>query len=295
MKLNKIDQIEVHREVSDFKLKLFKVLLIFFVLVCFNTLTYAQDFPFQEGEILNYDIRYKYGLVVMKGGTARYKVNFSNYENEPVVQSTLDFKTSSFFDKIYKIRDTLISYASIPKIDPLYHRRSVHEGGSAGFIEEMKILKHSDTYTEASVLRYRGDHIMVDTIISAENQGYDLLNIFLFIRNLDYSNLSVGETKNLASFLGRRKVNIILRYQGQSIVEKSETHKFKALKFDIDITDDVFTESSNAMEVWISDDKNRIPIKLKAKLKIGAAEADMTSYKNLKYPFTSEIRIPVKK
>lgn len=230
----------------------------------------------------------------MKGGTASYKVNDSDFENQQTVQSVLTFKTTSFFDKIYKIRDTLTSYATIPHLQPIFHQRSVNEQGTH-FIEKMKTLQFSDGFTEVSILRSRGDHIMVDTIINANHPGFDLLNVFLFIRNLDYENISVGETRNLATFLGRRKVNIILRYQGQSIIERSETHKFKALKFDIDITDDVFTESSNAMEIWISDDLNRIPLKLKAKLKIGAAEADMTSYKNLKHPLSSEIRIPTKR
>jgi hypothetical protein len=46
------------------------------------------------------------------------------------------------------------------------------------------------------------------------------------------------------------------------------------------------------MEVWVSDDENHIPVKLKAQLKIGAAEAILSSCKNLKYPLSSEINIP---
>lgn len=230
----------------------------------------------------------------MKGGTAKYTINVKEFENKETFQSVLDFRTSSFFDKIYKIRDTLTSYASIPHLRPLFHLRSVNESGYS-FIEKTTTLQYSDTCTEVNVQRIREGEIRIDTIMSADHPGFDILNVFLYIRNLDYDALSLDETRHLATFLGKRKVNIIIRYEGQTIIERSETHKFKALKFAIDVTDDVFTESSNAMEMWVSDDMNRLPLKLKAKLKIGAAEADMTSYKNLKYPLNSEIRIPTKK
>lgn len=289
--------IEIHQEqpFRAFNNRKNRSLITLLLFVFFSTIIQAQDFPFKNGEVIHYDIKYKYGLVTMKGGTANYKINVSEFEGKQTIKSVLDFKTTSFFDKIYKIRDTLISHASIPHLDPIYHFRSVNEGGSYSFLEEMRTLQYSDAYTEVSILRTRGEEIMVDTIISSDHAGYDLLNVFLFIRNLDYQNLSTEETRHLATFLGRRKVNIILRYEGQTIIEKSETHKFKALKFAIDVTDDVFTESSNALEVWISDDMNRIPLKMKAKLKIGAAEADMTSHQNLKYPLNSEIKIPTRK
>ena len=77
---------------------------------------------------------------------------------------------------------------------------------------------------------------------------------------------------------------------GQGIINKGNT-KYKVLRFEVDIVDPAFEESKTAMEVWVSDDNNRIPIKLKAKLKVGAAEAEITSTKNLKHPFSAKTEI----
>lgn len=250
----------------------------------------AQDLPFQNGEELNYTIRYKYGLVVMKAGTARYRLNTAIYNQKQALKSSLDFKTTSFFDKVLMIRDTLTAYAGMPDLTPLYHNRSVNEG-SSHYTEEMWIRKHGDAYTEVSVKRMKADVVRIDTIISVKNLGYDFLNVFLYVQNMDYSRWNTGDIRQLTTFMGDRKANIIIRYAGQAILEKGDNLKYNTFRLTIDITDEAFAESKNAMEVWISNDENHIPLKLKAKLKIGAAEAEVSSYKNLKYPLTSEIRL----
>jgi hypothetical protein len=252
---------------------------------------YAQSdsFPFQSGEELRYDIHYKYGLVMLKGGTAKYRINSATYAGRSTYRSSLDFKTTSFFDKIFKIRDTLNSYVSVPNLVPIYHNRSVNEG-STHFTEKIFMQKHSASFSEAHIIQERKSEIKLDTVLSVNNLGYDILNIFMFIRTLDISEYEAGESFQCTVFIGKRKVNIITRYAGQAIIEKNNS-KYKTHKFNIDIADEVFNESKNSMEVWLSDDENRIPVKLKAKLKIGAAEADLSSYKNLKNPFSSEIKI----
>jgi hypothetical protein len=253
----------------------------------------AQNMPFQSGEELYYDIRYKYGVVVMKGGTARYGLETTVFNQKQVLRSALNFKTSSFFDKIFMIRDTLNSYASLPDLKPLYHNRSVNEGGYH-FTEEMLVLKHGIASTEVNVKRMREETIRIDTIINSDLPGYDLLNIFLFIRSMDYSQFNQEQASTVAIFLGEKKVNILIKYHGQTILQKNNT-KYKTLKLAIDIVNEVFTESKNAIEVWISDDENHVPLKIKAKLRIGAAEAELSSYKNLKYPFTAGIILTSRK
>jgi hypothetical protein len=253
----------------------------------------AQDIPFQNGEELNFDIHYKYGLVFMKAGTARYRLNTTNYNQKQALKSFLDLKTSSVFDKIYKIRDTLNSYASIPDLKPVYNSRVVNEGNSH-YKEEIFVQKHSHSYSEVRIKRTKEGDVRMDTIISVNNLGYDFLNVFLFLQALDYSKATVGDNHSITTFMGKKKINVIIRYHGQAILERSETLKYKALRLTVDIADEAFTESKNALEVWVSDDENHIPLKLKAKLKIGAAEADLSSYKNLKYPLTSEIKLKIK-
>lgn len=271
-------------------------MLRIFILLMLPAVVYAQNapVPFQDGEELNYDIHYKYGLVMVKAGSARYAVNTITFNNQPSYRTTLNFKTSSFFDKIYKIRDTLTSYVNDPKLVPLYHYRVLNEGDTH-FTEKLFVRKHSSTYSEVRVIREKNKEVKLDTILNANNLGYDILNVFVFARTLDYPKLETGRSFRITTFVGKRKSNIIVRYAGQAVIDKGNNVKYRAQKLNVDIADEVFNASKNSMEIWISDDKNRIPIKIKAKLKIGSAEADLASYKNLKNPFDAEVKIPVHK
>jgi hypothetical protein len=295
MKIKKIQIRALHREYRecrecpDFN-NSFRIFLPLLLCVIFTTNSPAQNLFFQNGEELHYDIRYKYGLIVMKGGTACYHLNTATYDRKQAVKSSLDFKTSLFFDKIFKIRDTLDSYAGIPDFKPLYHSKIVNEG-SYHFKEEVFIRKQEDSFSEAKIKQVKGGEVRIDTTLSSNSLGFDLLNIFLFVRNLDYSTIIPNETYPVTIFMGRKKVNLIICYTGPAIVEKNSTTQYNTLRFTVDITDEVFSESKNAMEIWVSDDPNHIPLKMKAKLKIGAAEANLSSYKNLKYPLSSEITL----
>ncbi|MDL2241975.1 DUF3108 domain-containing protein [Bacteroidales bacterium OttesenSCG-928-L03] len=250
----------------------------------------GNDLPFKTGESVKMEVKFKYGVVI-KGGTFESRIDLTSFQETPAIKSTLLLNTNSFFDGIYKMRDTLISYADCNSIIPLHHWRSVNEGGKH-FFEEMTVHAHGDTYSKVRVIRTEKGKVKVDKILESHTPGFDLPNLFIYIRTLDYNSLTIGQTFHFSSFFGKRKTDIRCTYKGQQVVEKSKKLKYKTRKFSFDIMDEAFTESKDAIEIWVSDDENRLPIKLKAKLKIGAAEGLITSYKGLKYPFTAEVKLP---
>ena len=267
-----------------------RLLLIF----CFFLLTFAthsKELPFQANEELKYDIHYKYGLVMLKAGTANFRVTASRYNNINSYYTVLDFKTTSFFDRIYKMRDTLSSHITA-NLEPLYHVRSVHEG-NFHFREEVIFNSFGKNYSQVRVKRTSWEAIRFDTVLFTNNFGYDIVNILQYIRSFDYSQMK-APTDNISTFFGKENVKITIRNEGQSVIERGETLKYKTYRIALDFTDSVFNESKSAIEIWISDDENRIPIKIRAKLKIGMAEVSLVSWKNLKYPLSSEVRIPVR-
>ena len=46
----------------------------------------------------------------------------------------------------------------------------------------------------------------------------------------------------------------------------------------------IFKEEES-VTVWISDDENRLPVRIKANLVVGSIKADLENFKGLKYPF----------
>ena len=46
----------------------------------------------------------------------------------------------------------------------------------------------------------------------------------------------------------------------------------------------VFNEKESII-LWVSNDENRIPIKIKANIAIGSLDCDLENFKNLNHPF----------
>jgi hypothetical protein len=43
--------------------------------------------------------------------------------------------------------------------------------------------------------------------------------------------------------------------------------------------------------VWVSDDANRIPVRVESPISVGSVKVDMMGYRNLRYPLTSLRRL----
>jgi hypothetical protein len=191
------------------------------------------------------------------------------------------------------MRDTLRSHIT-ENLQPLYHIRIINEGNTQ-FAEEVFFNRFSPEHTEVRIKRESRQISRIDTILTSNTVGYDMLNLIQYIRSLNFQQLESIPAGGISTFVGRERVAITIRFEGQTLIEKSETLKYKAYKIAFDFADKAFNESKNAIEIWISDDENRIPLRIRAKLRIGAAEVNLNSWKNLKHPFSAEIRIPARR
>ncbi|MDR0832580.1 MAG: DUF3108 domain-containing protein [Candidatus Symbiothrix sp.] len=265
------------------------LLLLWCLFICGQSVqAQEEEIRFQSGEELSYTMKYKYGLIVMTGATGVHRLSTTTYNGKSSFKASVTLKTTTFFDKVYRTRDTLFSYISIPALHPLYAERMVHED-KTHFSETVKTLKFTNTQSQVDLKRTREGRAPLDTIMTTNAIGYDMLSMLLFVRSLDYDTMDVGTTKNIVIFFGPDQANITIRYNGKQTVDVGK-YRYNAIKLNLDIMDDAFTTSKDAIEMWLGDDQNRVPVRIKAKLKFGAAEGELSNTKNLKYPFSSQTK-----
>jgi hypothetical protein len=149
--------------------------------------------------------------------------------------------------------------------------------------------KFDSEQTQVYLKRFRPNRAMLDTFMTANAAGYDMLSMLLFVREWDYDAMAVGTATKIVIFFGADQTHITIRYTGKQTIEVGK-HRYKTLKLNLDLVDKAFTTSKDAVEIWLGDDQNRAPIRIKAKLKIGAMEGELTGAKNLKYPFDAQIQ-----
>jgi len=267
------------------------LLLPFFLLLFsfFNTTAQTNPkVPFNHGEEISYDIKFKYGLINSTAAKAYLKTTYTNYKDSAVYKVNLNFKTTSFFDNVYEIRDTMTAYINQSTLTPVFYHRILNEGSS--HYKEDVIFRHYKSSTQCRTIRTYPHKNGFDTIMFSNQIGFDVVSMLAYVRSIDYSKLKDGDTFQFTIFAGKKKTDIICRYKGKETVKKNGSLKYKTHKFNLDIAHEVFEDSKSALELWLSDDSNLVPIKMKAKLKIGAAEIMIATTKNLKYSFSAEIK-----
>ena len=128
----------------------------------------------------------------------------------------------------------------------------------------------------------------IDTLLQTQAPVCDMLGGTLYLRAIAEGILSRGTTFPLTIAIGRDLVKVSFRYSGQRIVEHKGA-KFRTRHFYMDIEDEAFEQPKSAAEVWMGDDANHIPVKVRAKLKLGAVEAYFKEGKQLRAPMDCRV------
>lgn len=247
------------------------------------------DHIFNEGEKVEYDMYFKWGVLMPKAGNVSIEVKNNTFEGNPVWNTRLLAWSTGMVDKMFRVRDTINCYYSKSSTQLLYSSKRTNEGG----YYQIDNLDFSFNNGETQVHSFRRSKnlIKIDTVLVSDICFVDLLGAIMHSRTIDWTNLQPGAEFPLNVAMGRTLINVSYRYVGQQIVERGNV-KYRTRLFSIDIYDEAFTQSNEAAEIWIGDDDNHLPIKLRAKLKIGAAEAYYKGSSNLQYPLTCRIVMP---
>ena len=268
-------------------------LLVVTLLLLLPGIVDAQVIPvkerFKAGEEVQYELYFKWGLLMPRAGQAILSVHDAHYEGKKAYHYNLLFRTSGMFEKVFPMRDTIDCYFS-PEMVLLRSEKRVNE--NYYYLIDDLTFSYDNGRTSVHSHRYTPSRTKIDTMLVSEQYMFDMLGATMYLRSLDWEKMKQGDEFPFHVAIGRDRINISFRYTGQAIVERNETLKYRTRHFFIDIYDDAFTQSKAAAELWIGDDENHIPVKIRAKLKIGAAEVYYKSSKGLRYPLTSRVEIP---
>lgn len=244
---------------------------------------------FKAGERVDYDLYFKWGILMPKAGLATLSVREGRHDGLPSWHYQLLFRTSGMMEKVFPMRDTIDCKFS-PKGQLLFSSKRTDEGGYK-LVDNLTFKTHNDGQLAVHSHRYTPKATKIDTVLTAEGYVFDMLAATMYMRTIDWHALKEGDEFPFHIAIGRDVVKSSFRYAGQQIVERGGI-KYRTRLFYIDIHDAAFTQSKAAAEVWLGDDENHLPIKIRAKLKIGAAEVYLNSFYNLRYPLSSRIVVP---
>lgn len=236
-----------------------------------------KNTSFQAGEVLLYDMYYKYGILYTKAGTSSLSVKNSTYKGKDVYRATLIGRSSGIAKSIISVSDTIHAYMT-KKLVPLAYTKDAHEGKDHT-VERATYTYRPDGKVSVRNINKRNDRLRYDTLHVANGCMYDVLSILYYARTLNYDKMKKGDKTTISFFAGRRKVTMDIEHHGIENMTANDGREYNCIKLVMMMNADAFADKDEAMRVFITNDQNRIPIRIDSKLKIGSTRVILKEYR----------------
>lgn len=246
--------------------------------IVFNTSALAQcaikNTALKQSEVLAYNLYFNWQFIWVKAGTASMSTIATVHKGKPAFRSSLITRTSDKVDKFFRMRDTLLVYAT-RDIAPLYYRKGAHEGDRY-YVDEAWYSYPNGNCRVSMRHRHKDGSVTKETK-TYDHCVYDMLNIFLRARNFDSKGWKVGHTTYMDITGGTELTKAKLVYQGKETVKADNNRKYKCLVLSYIEKED--GKDKEIVRFFVTDDKRHIPIRLDLFLRFGSAKAFLSAMK----------------
>lgn len=222
-------------------------------------------------ERLKYVISYKWGVIHKDAGEASLSLRNSGANYHVMLAA----RTKPWADKFYSVRDTLLGTIRKSGLKPLSYQKITHEKGK--YAKDEIFYTHSGASTVGKARRHRPDDSgninIKEKTLSASGPVYDMLSIFYYLRQIDYSALNKNKVYVATVFSGNKKEKITIKSLGIQKIKLRDKSTREAYHIKFNFTQEGGKKSSDDMDTWISTDSRHIPLYLVGKLPVGEVRA----------------------
>lgn len=234
------------------------------------------------------------------GEKLKYKIRYSLYSNIDVAELMLSVDKEIINDKtyhkliahgiVYNYYESLVNgefgYQSVinpanlmPKLYLRYMKRNGNETKRIVMMaQEKKMAIEKDTKKKSAI----------------KSNTLDMLSILYYVRSVDFSKLKPGASFTVNVMVGSGTYNIGIIYSGKEQVKtykgtvsclklhpKLDKSLIEGLnKFSIS-KDDKLIKSSEQISFWLTDDTNKVPVKVSTVTNLGSVEINLYQTENL--------------
>ncbi len=263
------------------------ILLIFLTLNLFSQKDGCEikNIAFQTGERVTYEISYNWiGIPWLKVGYAAFSVLEKKLNNKNYFYLFGVGSTYESWEWFYKIKATHKSYVDPETLKQIYFKRDVKE---PNFFIDIEYKFNWEDTVAYSRFESKKDDLTLDTI-KVPNCTFDLMSILYYARNLDYSKYKPGEKIPITLLLDKEITPLYFRYLGKDNLRLRKIGKFECIKLSVFLVEGTMFHEGENMEIWVTNDKNRIPLMIKSPIVVGSVKAKLVSYDGLRNPMDAK-------
>jgi hypothetical protein len=236
--------------------------------------TPQRPLPFMAGEWFQFRIHYG----IFNASYATLELTKDSVNGIPVLHAKGYGTTTGLARWFFKVEDHYDTYFDEKKVIPYWFIRDIDEGGYTKNLEinfdHHKNLAHVKNLEKNEKKTYK----------IADN-AQDLMSAFYYLRAYypDHK-LKPNETFSINMFFDYENYVFKMKYLGTEILS-TKFGNVRCMKFRPYVQSERVFREQESVTLWITDDGNKIPIRLKADLVFGSIKVDLEKFKNLVAPF----------
>ncbi len=233
----------------------------------------VQQNAFRPGEKLTYIVHY--GFVNAGEAIVELKEADREINGRKVWRAVGTGRSLGAFNTFYKVDDYYESYFDAQGVFPWVFIRRVSEGGYE-FSQDYVYQQHK----REVVTQEKKTHKVPGSV-------QDMLSAFYYARTLDFSKAKKGDEFTIDCFLDDELFPLRIRFMGKETI-KLRNGKYRCLKFQPVVQEGRVFKTNDDLNVWITDDGNRIPVLAQAKVIVGSIKMELSSSYGLMHPLAKE-------
>ncbi|MDO5616065.1 MAG: DUF3108 domain-containing protein [Cruoricaptor ignavus] len=243
------------------------------ITILFFGFSFAQLSNIKSGEVLSYRIHY--GL--LNAGTAKLTTLKTNYKGEPHLYVKGEGRSTGAVRAFFKVDDYYESYINLNTGLPSFYVRNVKEGGYSQHYQTT-FNHQNNTLILTDKKNPKNGSRQMNSVKGVQ----DMLSAFYYLRSLNDVDLKVGKTHKLDVWIDDEMFSFQLKVDGVEDL-KTKFGTISCLKIKPMVMSGRVFKAKEGVTMWVSNDKNHIPILLKAELAVGSLKASLDNYSNVMY------------
>ncbi len=185
-------------------------------------------------------------------------------------------KSLGMFNLFFKVVDNYETYIDEEGMFPWVFIRRVNEGGYK--------ISQDITFDQR-----KGKTISQKKTINTPKYVQDIISAFYYARTYDFTNAKSGDIYPVDFYIDDSVYTSKIKYLGKEVVT-TDLGTFNCLKFKPMVAVDKTFKDPYPMTLWVTDDKNRMPIIAESGIRVGKVKMELVKYSGLLNPLSSKIK-----
>ena len=232
--------------------------------------------PFADGEIITYVVYYNWGIIWVPAGEVKFEV----IDHKEHLQFNVTGRSFSSYDNVFMVRDYYISKVDKETLLPKYFKRDILEGKYVRFDSISFDQESGDLVEYFGSKRKNAKRFDFDI----GKQVHDMVSAIYNLRTTEIETYNPDEVIPVSLFFDKTLFDLNINYIGKTEKKIKNIGKMSSYHLQPELIDGYIFSEEDVMDIWVTDDGNRIPLLIESPISFGSVKAILSGTRGLKYP-----------